>query len=360
MACVQVENHDTVWNVTSLEFWFRHLNILLSLYFGKFEVYQVIGSPLDYFTDIFNVFNSAQIVLNILICMSYGYNWDLFSAESVYLLMAICSFCGFINCFYWMRFFDATSRYVRMMLSAIAQIRDFLMIQFVFIAAFGFGVYFLNQGTEYVKSREPPKGVEYHERFDSTMSDALYDSYMESEKVEVFEGYFTSSSVIVSSLFNQYVMLVGGNYETEQYEKTPYPNSLWIFWALSAFISQVVILNMLVNILGDSQAQFEEKKEQSTLQEKIQNLCDYKDVIVTKPRVWTHLVQLSNSEMSGSEEWAGQLKAIKKAIAQQVGGISSLMSKKIGALNSRIDYVAKCVQEVSKVQNGVRAEMSNK
>ena len=86
------------------------------------------------------------------------------------------------------------------------------------------------------------------------MSEALYDSYQESEKVEVFEGYFTSSSVIVSSLFNQYVMLVGGNYETEQYEKTPYPNSLWIFWALSAFISQVVILNMLVNILGDSQA----------------------------------------------------------------------------------------------------------
>ena len=64
-------------------------------------------------------------------------------------------------------------------------------------------------------------------------------------------------------------MTVGGNYETEPYDDTPYSSSLWIFWALSCFISQVVVLNMLVNILGDSQAEFEEKKEQSTLLEKI-------------------------------------------------------------------------------------------
>ena len=138
----------------------------------------------------------------------------------------------------------------------------------MFIGAFGFAVYFINQGTEYKKDLGEilnPKGVEYEEWFDSTMSDALYDSYQESEKVEVYESYFTFNIPVVAAIFNQYVMLVGGNYETEQYEKTPYPNVLWILWALSAFISQVVILNMLVNILGDAQAEFEEKKEQSTL-----------------------------------------------------------------------------------------------
>jgi hypothetical protein len=130
----------------------------------------------------------------------------------------------------------------------------------------------------------------------------------------VYEGHFSNS--LVSALFNQYVMLVGGNYETDPYDETPYATCLWIFWAFSCFISQIVILNMLVNILGDSQAEFEEKKEQSTMQEKIQNVCDYKEVIVTQVRDWTHLVQLTNNEDASGEEWAGQLKAIKKTIAQ--------------------------------------------
>ena len=59
MNCVQVENHNTAWNVISFEFWLRHLNILLSLYFGKYEVGQMIESPMEYLTDIFNYFNLA-------------------------------------------------------------------------------------------------------------------------------------------------------------------------------------------------------------------------------------------------------------------------------------------------------------
>ena len=50
-------------------------------------------------------------------------------------------------------------------------------------------------------------------------------------------------------------------------------------------------------------------------------MCDYKEVIVTGDRDWTHLVQLTNNEEAGNEEWAGQLKAIKKTIAQQVGSV---------------------------------------
>jgi len=88
-------------------------------------------------------------------------------------------------------------------------------------------------------------------------------------------------------------MLVGGNYETDQYDSSPYTVFLWILWALSCFISQVVILNMLVNILGDSQSEFDEKKEQSTLVEKIQNINDYSSVITVTQDDWRYVIKLA-------------------------------------------------------------------
>jgi hypothetical protein len=139
----------------------------------------------------------------------------------------------------------------------------------LFICTFGFSVYFINMGVQVYAAQETAETGQESELF-------VYESH--------------SGWTVWNALFNQYIMLVGGNYETDQYDETAYGNALWFFWALSCFISQVVILNMLVNILGDTQAEFEEKKEQSTLKEKIQNLCDYEDVIETEVRDWTHLV----------------------------------------------------------------------
>ena len=121
----------------------------MSLYFGKFELQQLIEDGWEYFFDMFNYFNVAPIVLNILICLSYGYCLDMFTPMVLYLLMSLSIFSIFINCFYWMRFFESTSRYVRMIFSSIAQIQDFLLVQLVFICAFGFAVYFLGQGVVY-------------------------------------------------------------------------------------------------------------------------------------------------------------------------------------------------------------------
>ena len=128
IAYVYTGKHDNAWHLLSLEFWLRNLVILLSVYFGKFEIYQISENGLAYFGDLFNYFNSTQIVLNILICMSFGYKWNIFSAETIYLLMAVSIFSGFINCFYWMRFFESTSRYVKMIIDSIGQIRDFILV----------------------------------------------------------------------------------------------------------------------------------------------------------------------------------------------------------------------------------------
>jgi hypothetical protein len=116
---VGIDPLETGWDYLTLEFWLRNILILTSLYFGKFELFQLIGDGWEYFADIFNYFNVAVIVFNILICLSYGYNLNLFSAENIFLMMSFGIFFAYINCFYWMRFFEATSRYVRMIFSSI-------------------------------------------------------------------------------------------------------------------------------------------------------------------------------------------------------------------------------------------------
>ena len=102
--------------------------IIFSLYFGLFELYQLIEDKRGYFSEVFNYCNSTQIVLNLLICVGFGYRVYMFTPHMLYLLMAVSSFFGFTNCFYWMRFFDTTSRYVRMIFAAIYKIKDFLMV----------------------------------------------------------------------------------------------------------------------------------------------------------------------------------------------------------------------------------------
>lgn len=53
----------------------------------------------------------------------------------------------------------------------------------------------------------------------------------------------------------------------------------WFVFFLATFLSQVLIFNMLIAIMGDTYAKVSEMKNQASLKEKIAILCDYLNVV---------------------------------------------------------------------------------
>ena len=58
-----------------------------------------------------------------------------------------------------------------------------------------------------------------------------------------------------------------------------YVASLYVLWFFGTFVIQIIFLNMLIAIMGDTFDKVTEKRQQAALYEKIQILDDYIDLI---------------------------------------------------------------------------------
>jgi len=85
----------------------------------------------------------------------------------------------------------------------------------------------------------------------------------------------------MNMLLNQYLLLLGEFY-LDANDEGKYSVLIWIIFFLATFISQVIIFNMLIAIMGDSYAKISEMREQAALKEKINILCDYLRVVNDK------------------------------------------------------------------------------
>jgi hypothetical protein len=138
----------TAFGILSFEFWLRNIVLALTGLFGTLEVFQIIDDKWDYLTDFFNYVNVSSAFLNVFICLNYGYNFNIASQDSCCILCAFAVFFLWLNALYWMRFFENTAHYVRMITTTVIDIGYFLFIQLIFMATFGFTLYFINKVRE--------------------------------------------------------------------------------------------------------------------------------------------------------------------------------------------------------------------
>jgi len=112
-------------------------------------------------------------------------------------------------------------------------------------------------------------------------------------------------------------MLLLGEFALDNNDEGSYVVLVWIIFFLATFISQVLIFNMLIAIMGDSYAKISEMREQAALKEKIQILCDYLRIVEDSPDLDTFLVYMRPNE-EGDDGWGGILSAMKKNIQKAV------------------------------------------
>jgi hypothetical protein len=129
-----------------------------------------------------------------------------------------------------------------------------------------------------------------------------------------------------------------GEFAIDNNDEGSYVVIVWIIFFLATFISQVIIFNMLIAIMGDSYAKISEMREQAALKEKIQILCDYLRLVHDKDDLDTFLVYMKPNE-EADEGWGGILSAMKKNIQRAVDQVTKVFNRKFNTLNQDVTEI---------------------
>ena len=95
---------------------------------------------------------------------------------------------------------------------------------------------------------------------------------------------------------------------------------IWIIFIFTTAITQIVFMNMIIAIMGNTYAKVSAIKEQGALREKIQTLADYVVLVpretVAKKNLDRFIFALSPTSLSQDENgnWEGTVTALQKAI----------------------------------------------
>lgn len=119
--------------------------LVLTCAFASMEVVQILEDGIwAYLEDVFNYINVASALVNIMICLSFTCYIPIIGADMINVWAAIGIFLMWLNFLYWMRFFETTAHFIRMIVSTLFDILPFIIIQLIFMGAFGFTLLFLN------------------------------------------------------------------------------------------------------------------------------------------------------------------------------------------------------------------------
>jgi len=196
--------------------------------------------------------------------------------------------------FYWLRLFGPTSFFVRLIGDTLHDIRYFLILFVLILMTFGNAVLILSEGRE----------------------DKLYRDYTSLEYFNV--------------VLNQYELSLG-EFDTENYLSGGEGGDsiAWILFCVATLITQIMFLNMLIAIMGDTFDRVTESKEQSALVEKIRILADYVYVVpaesIEKGTLSRFLFAIRPKALGTDESggWTGTTTILRAAIKDE----STLLSK---------------------------------
>ena len=199
---------------------------------------------------VFNLTYPSCLFLQLYVFVGYGYGLTFLRIQSLQVVMAITVFLLWLNCFDWLRLFDSTARYMRLITETIRDLLSFLVYLVVGILATGFSILFLNKRRQLDRKFGTEYEAIYEKRFSFDSMDAIY---------------------------SQFLILIGGFEVDLQYKKNENPDTflIYFFYLFSTLFSQVVIMNMLIAVMADTYARVDERKEQVGLKEKLQAIRDY-------------------------------------------------------------------------------------
>lgn len=215
--------------------------VLINMFIFEFiEWFQLKNSGLaDYITDFWNVFDQISFFLNITTMLMHAFDAPIGSQKTI---ASVAVFVLYVKFFYWLRLFDSTAAFIRMLKEIIIDIVPFLTFLVVCVGMFANSLLILDQGRRL-------SGI-----------DAPIAS-------EVF-------GIPVLDFFVRSYLIGLGEFEMDNYSEHN-RMLVWIIFILATFITQLLFLNLLIAIMGDTFDRVQEMRVQAGAKEKISMITDF-------------------------------------------------------------------------------------
>ena len=164
-------------------------------------------------------------------------------------------------------------------------------------------------------------------------------------------------------------VLFGGGVDSVELYFDAHPALRCLYLATTISV-QIVMLNALIAIMGDTYSRVSETRVAQGLQQRAELLVELAATMSKRQRAdgalfprWIHVVR-RKEEDDVEDDWEGQIGAIKKtmrAVEAKVGATEAKMEAKMGAIEAQIGAVeAKIMGAVEAKMGAVEAKMEAK
>jgi len=249
VVCVD-ELQETGW-----ESYIGFLNLISAGLMLYIEYYQLFNSDdpkkvRRYFSDVMNILDLFQYSMTSLIVLMTMLGLPLYGIGATRVTCSILVFLIWLKIFDWLRLFDSTSFYIKLILVTITDILPFFLIFPVFLLTYGTALYILSTNRE---------------------ADAqIVDEYM---------GWW-----LIDATLNQYLLSLG-EFSMDNFNSGPQRAFCYFLFVTATFFTQITALNMLIAIMGNTFETVTNQYSQHQMQMKISLLADYVNFIRTNKAV---------------------------------------------------------------------------
>ena len=208
--------------------------------------------------------------------------------------------------FDWLRLFDTTTFYIKLILVTLVDILPFFLILPFFMLMFGTSLHILSL------SREE--------------DNSIVDPFM--------------SNWVLDILVNEYLLALG-EFTMDNFAGEPNSALITLLFILASFLTTVTALNMLIAIMADTFGKVLEAHEKHAREMKISILAEYIEHIRKEndERQDTFIVMVKPVESnSAASEWEGAINTMRTSMEKSLDNIHD-------GFNSKIDMVRDLVTE---------------
>ena len=211
------------------EFVSRVIVIIGTFYFAYFELITIVRDGCEYLKDVFNYVDLAMPFLQLYLTrFGAGANApeegeDVTKSRRA--LAALTVTFIWVKAFYWLKLFNSTSFYIRLIMETLIDIGYFIILFIFILMTFGNAILIMDTGRE--------------ERYT--------------------KDYFGNDYLNI--IFDQYLLSMGEFNGDGGYFEVGADRAVLTIFIASTFVTSITFLNMLIAIMGDTFARVSEKKE---------------------------------------------------------------------------------------------------
>lgn len=207
-----------------------------------------------------------------------------------------------IKLFQFMRIFKKTAAFIRMITEIIMQMGIFAAIFFIGIIAHANAFFILDGGT----SKDTGVWVKDEDSGELVLTRLMGENW-------------------IMTIINTYITAIG-DFGSDYYSVSEHSFLVWFFFVSCVVLVQILLLNLLIALMGDTFDKVQEIKEQANLKEVCRLMAEnwlYMDQkSVFRKCKYIFVAQVEKADQS-AQEWEGKLASIKKFLTMEVEDFES-------------------------------------